>query len=65
LNGKTSIVKAVFNIPVNHKVAIVDIKKGDAVLKYGEIIGYATNDIKAGEHVHENNLDSKKLREVE
>lgn len=59
LNGKVSTVKAVSNIPVNHKVAIINVKKGDAVLKYGERIGYATADIKAGEHVHENNLDSR------
>jgi len=59
LNGKVSTVKAVSNIPVNHKVAIINVKKGDAVLKYGERIGYATADIKVGEHVHENNLDSK------
>lgn len=59
LNGKVSTVKAVSNIPVNHKVAIINVKKGEAVLKYGERIGYATADIKAGEHVHENNLDSR------
>jgi len=64
LNGKTAIVKAVSNIPVNHKVAVVDVKKGAAIIKYGERIGYATADIKAGEHVHTNNLDSKILGEV-
>lgn len=59
LNGKTSTVKAVSNIPINHKVAIINLKKGDAVLKYGEKIGYAAADIKVGEHVHTDNLDSK------
>lgn len=58
-NGKQSVVEAVSNIPINHKAAVVDIKKGEAILKYGERIGYATANIKRGEHVHTNNLDSK------
>lgn len=47
------------DIPVYHKVALEDMKKGDVVYKYGCKIGYALQDIKKGEHVHTNNLDSK------
>ena len=39
-----------------HKYARVDIKKGENVIKYGNPIGHATCDIKAGEHVHTHNL---------
>ena len=36
-------------IPSGHKMALVDIKKGDFVIKYGNVIGRATKDIKKGE----------------
>ncbi|WP_208999950.1 UxaA family hydrolase [Stappia sediminis] len=39
-----------------HKVAIADIAKGSPVLRYGQIIGYAKEDIPAGSHVHSHNL---------
>jgi len=45
-------------IPFGHKCAIRDITKGDKVIKYGEIIGIATEDIHPGEHVHVHNLRS-------
>ncbi len=45
-------------IPSGHKFAITDIKKGDYVIKYGEIIGKATKDIYKGEWVHSHNLAS-------
>ncbi len=44
------------DIPMGHKRALRDIKKGEYVIKYGEIIGVATKDIKKGEHVHSHNL---------
>ena len=45
-------------IPVGHKIALKDIKSGDAVIKYGTIIGRATKNIKKGEWVHSHNLKS-------
>jgi len=45
-------------IPFAHKCAIMEIRKGDKVVKYGEFIGMATLDIQAGEHVHVHNLQS-------
>jgi altronate hydrolase len=44
--------------PVNlgHKLALRDIPKGEAVRKYGQIIGFASTDIRAGEHVHVHNV---------
>ena len=45
-------------IPSGHKFALRDIKTGEFVIKYGEIIGRATSDIKAGEWVHTHNLKS-------
>jgi altronate dehydratase small subunit len=50
------------DIPRFHKIAIVDIPKGELVYKYGQIIGDALEDIKAGDHVHVNNIESTRGR---
>ncbi len=38
-----------------HKIARVAMPKGAPVVKYGQVIGYATEDIAAGAHVHSHN----------
>lgn len=45
-------------IPAGHKFALVPIAKGEFVIKYGEIIGRATQDIQPGDWVHTHNLRS-------
>ena len=50
--------KAIDDIPRYHKVALKDIKKGEPILKYGEHIGQASQEIKKGNHVHEHNVES-------
>lgn len=45
-------------IPAGHKYALQAIAKGEYVVKYGEIIGRATQDITAGEWVHTHNVKS-------
>lgn len=45
-------------IPAGHKFALKDINKGEPVVKYGEIIGRATCDIKKGDWVHTHNVKS-------
>lgn len=49
-------------IPFGHKVALVAIKTGEPVIKYGEEIGEATHDIEPGEWVHVHNLVSRRGR---
>ncbi len=44
------------NVPAGHKIAICGIKARDPVRKYGQIIGFASNDIQQGDHVHIHNL---------
>ena len=56
LDGKTLSFTALNDIPIYHKAAIHDIAKGEPVRKYGEHIGVAACDIKAGEHVHTHNI---------
>ncbi len=46
------------DIPAGHKYASKDIKKGETVIKYGQIIGRASTDIRAGEWVHTHNVKS-------
>ena len=46
------------NIPAGHKYALADIKQGEFVIKYGEIIGRATCDIAKGDWVHTHNVKS-------
>jgi (2R)-sulfolactate sulfo-lyase subunit alpha len=53
-------IQSKMDVPIGHKVALVDIKKGDTVWKYGQDIGKAVADIKKGDHVHTHNLKTKR-----
>lgn len=44
------------NLSDGHKYALRDIAKGENIIKYGNPIGHATEDIKKGEHVHTHNV---------
>lgn len=43
-------------IPPGHKMALCVLSTGDAVLKYGQYIGRASQPIRPGDHVHSHNL---------
>jgi altronate hydrolase len=43
-------------IPAGHKVALHDLATASPVRRYGQIIGFTTQPIRAGEHVHTHNL---------
>lgn len=51
---------AVSDIPLGHKIALRKHHIGDAVIKYGHDIGQVVAPIKAGEHVHVQNLKTKR-----
>ncbi|MDE0610180.1 MAG: altronate dehydratase family protein [Anaerolineaceae bacterium] len=44
-----------------HKFALEDLASGNAVLRYGQTIGFATRPIRAGDHVHTQNLAVREL----
>ena len=44
-------------VPAGHKIALTDIPAGGPVIRYGLAIGRARTPIRAGEHVHEHNLE--------
>ena len=49
-------------IPAGHKIALRDFRKGDNVIKYGSVIGAASEDIPRGAHVHVHNLEGLRGR---
>ena len=53
-------VKALQDIPLGHKIALKDHANGGGVIKYGEDIGKVVQDIKKGEHVHIQNLKTRR-----
>ena len=55
-------VKLVEPITYQHKFCVAPIKKGEKVLKYGQVIGEAIADIRAGEHIHIHNMVGLRLK---
>ncbi len=51
-------VQIIQKIPFGHKAAVRDIKAGEPIVKYGAPIGIATENIRAGAHVHMHNMKS-------
>jgi len=50
------------DISFGHKIALIDISPGEDIVKYGQIIGYATQPIKKGDWVHNHNIQSDRGR---
>ena len=48
------------NVPIGHKVALINLMTGDAAIKYGQDIGRITADVDKGGHVHVHNLKTKR-----
>lgn len=62
LDGNDFKITLLSDIKFGHKLALKDIKKGEEIIKYGEVIGRATAEIKKGEHVHVHNMESLRGR---
>jgi altronate dehydratase small subunit len=62
MGEKTTETKAREKIQFGHKFAMERINKGQNVVKYGEVIGQATQDIGEGQHVHVHNVESLRGR---
>ena len=52
--------KSLDAVPLGHKIALCDLKVGDAVLKYGHDVGRIVADVGQGRHVHVHNLKTKR-----
>ncbi len=57
VEGSGVAVTALCFVPAGHKIALDDIPGGAAIRRYGERIGVARRAIRAGEHVHTDNVD--------
>jgi len=49
------------DIDLGHKVAIKQINNGEAIRKFGQVIGFATCDIQPGDWIHSHNLAAGEL----
>ena len=56
LGSKAEGIDVVDQIPSGHKIATAAIDTGAAIKKYGQVIGYARELIRPGQHVHAHNL---------
>ena len=50
-------VRATQRIPAGHKVAVRAISRGEAIRRYGQVIGFASDGIAPGQHVHVHNCE--------
>jgi altronate dehydratase small subunit len=62
LNRELSRIVIKEDIPYGHKFTVRSVRKGEEILKYGEVIGRATADIGAGCHAHVQNIESLRGR---
>ena len=60
--GNPGGIKAGQRIPFGHKIALITIPEGETIVKYGEVIGRATQRILQGNHVHIHNVESLRGR---
>ena len=56
-----SVIELRDRVNLGHKLALRAIAKGEAIYKYGQIIGFASKDIPAGSHVHVHNVAADKF----
>ena len=54
-------IKAKDSLPFGHKIALMDIQKGNKIKKYGAVIGKAVKDITVGQYVHIHNVESNRM----
>ena len=54
-------ISSIDDIPFGHKICLKPVNIGDPVIKYDQIIGFASKNIIPGEHVHSHNLEFKEF----
>ena len=59
-NNSSVKIQSIDEIHLGHKIAMMDFKEGDTIIKYGHDIGKVVKSIKKGEHVHVHNVKTKK-----
>ena len=59
---RTGQVRLLQDVPFGHKVCIAEIAYEGEILKYGQVIGRATQPIAVGQLAHLHNVDSARAR---
>ena len=62
MGKQVNVIKSQERIPFGFKIAVTDITKGFTVIKYGEAIGIASQNIKKGQLVHIHNIEGARGR---
>ncbi len=62
VEGKEFMAKAREAIPFGFKMALRNVDDGEAIIKYGQVIGYANGQISQGECVHVHNINGGRGR---
>ena len=62
-DGSIRRVSATERVPFGFKISLSDIAQGDKLFKYGQVIGYATQNISAGAQVHVHNAQGLRVKE--
>lgn len=57
VDGASVVVRS--DVGRGHKIAVRDLSDGSALKKYGQTIGFARGPIRAGDHVHVHNVESR------
>jgi altronate hydrolase len=60
-SAHTEALRVLDNIPAGHKVATRPIPQGEAIRRYGQIIGFASEPIAPGQHVHTHNVQVQRF----
>lgn len=59
-NDSTFTVDVKDDVPMGHKVALIDLANGDTVMKYAQDVGLMTARAGKGHHVHTHNMKTKR-----
>jgi altronate dehydratase small subunit len=62
IGGELRTVVAREVIPFGFKIALIDIQKGNTIVKYGELIGKSSQAIASGDLVHIHNVEGTRGR---
>jgi (2R)-sulfolactate sulfo-lyase subunit alpha len=59
-DNSTFMVEVKDDVPIGHKVALIDLSEGDTVTKYAQDVGRMTAQAAKGRHVHTHNMKTKR-----
>ncbi len=59
-NDSSFTVEVKDDVPIGHKVALIELSEGATVIKYGQDVGRMTGAAAKGRHVHTHNMKTKR-----